>query len=156
MSLSLPDPTGEERSQARSDREVAEKKARAAFAIYRVMALVTGTWLLLLCVEMVLKYIVDVNGNHASVLGSWIAITHGIIYVLYVVSVLNLWAVMRWNLTRLVYLVLAGVIPVMSFILERVAHRWFDDDLPAVLDTVEARSLRRAQISRLKTQTDNS
>lgn len=152
MSLSLPDPTPAERTQAREDRNKTEKKARGAYGFYRIMAYITGFWLLLLCVELILKYVIDVNGNHASVLGSWVAIAHGIIYVIYVLSVFNLWSVMRWSLSRMVYLVLAGVVPVVSFILERKAHHWFDEDLPVVLDQVEARSLRRAQISRLADQ----
>jgi hypothetical protein len=36
--------------------------------------------------------------------------------------VVNLWSTMRWRLGRLVTLAAAGVVPVMSFILERKAH----------------------------------
>ncbi|GIG35317.1 DUF3817 domain-containing protein [Cellulomonas pakistanensis] len=95
---------------------------------YRVMAFVTGTMLLVLCVEMVLKYVFHANGvdpqtgSPLPVLGTWIAIVHGWIYVVYLVTVVQLWSAMRWSLGRLVTMALAGVVPVMSFVLERRVH----------------------------------
>lgn len=150
MASVLPEPTHEEKDQARHVRETAEKKARVSFTFYRIAAYVTGAWLLLLVAEMVLKYLVDVNGNHDPVIGTWVAIVHGMIYVVYVLAVFNLWSVMRWGFGRMIYLLIAGVVPVLSFILERKATHWFANDLPAVLDATENRALRRAQIARLK------
>ena len=89
-----------------------------ALTRYRVMAYVTGTFLLLLCVEMVLKYVVQVNGREA-VLGDWIAVVHGWIYVVYLVTVVDLWSSLRWRFGRLLALVLAGVVPLLSFWAER-------------------------------------
>lgn len=152
MPTGLPEPTGDEREHAGLVRDNTARKASLAFGFYRVMAYVTGAWLLLLVVEMFLKYVVDINGDHAPVLGTWIAIAHGMIYVVYVLSVFNLWSLMRWSFGRMVYLVIAGVVPVLSFVLERKAETWFREDLPGVLDAVESRALRRAQISRLKTE----
>lgn len=87
---------------------------------YRVMAYVTGSFLLLLTLEIVLKY--GFNGGE-SVLGGWIAITHGWIYVIYLVSVVDLWSSLRWPIGRLVVLVLAGVVPALSFVAERKVTR---------------------------------
>jgi integral membrane protein len=100
---------------------------RARLTRYRVMAFVTGTMLLVLCLEMLLKYVFQANGVDAAgsprpVLGTWIAIVHGWIYVAYLVTVVQLWSAMRWSLGRLVTMALAGVVPVMSFILERKVH----------------------------------
>jgi integral membrane protein len=100
---------------------------RARLTRYRVMAFVTGTMLLVLCLEMLLKYVFQANGVDAAgsprpVLGTWIAIVHGWIYVVYLVTVVQLWSAMRWSLGRLVTMALAGVVPVMSFILERRVH----------------------------------
>ena len=89
-----------------------------ALGRYRVMAYVTGAFLLLLCLEMVLKYVVRMNGGEA-VLGSWIAIVHGWIYVVYLVTVVDLWSSLRWGFGRLLALVLAGVVPLLSFWAER-------------------------------------
>lgn len=148
----LPEPTPEEKDQARHVRDVTEKKAGIALTFYRALAYITGAWLLLLVVEMILKYLVDVNGNQDPVIGTWVAIVHGMIYVIYVLAVFNLWSVMRWGFGRMIYLIVAGVVPVLSFVLERKATQWVREDLPAVLDATEGRALRRAQISRLKTE----
>ena len=96
---------------ARSARPVGPALAR-----YRVMAIVTGLMLLVLTVEVVLKYVLRVDVGQA---GSVIAIVHGWIYVVYLVAVLDLWSKLRWRFGRLVALVLAGVVPVVSFVVER-------------------------------------
>ncbi|MDM7831944.1 DUF3817 domain-containing protein [Cellulomonas edaphi] len=103
------------------------RKARGALLRYRVMAWITGTMLLLLCLELVLKYGFHANGYDAAgnanpVIGNWVAFAHGWIYVVYLVTVVNLWSTMRWRLGRLATLAAAGVVPVMSFVLERKAH----------------------------------
>jgi integral membrane protein len=92
------------------------------------MAWITGVMLLVLTTEMVLKYGFRAGGEDAGgaplpVIGSWVAFAHGWIYVVYLVTVIDLWAVMRWRLGRLVTMVLAGVVPVMSFVMERRVHR---------------------------------
>ena len=87
---------------------------------YRVMAWVTGAFLLLLTLEMVMKY---VFAGGEPVLGTWIAIVHGWIYVVYLVTVLDLWSTSRSGAGRLVVLVLAGVVPVLSFVAERRVTR---------------------------------
>ncbi|PJI94846.1 DUF3817 domain-containing protein [Luteimicrobium subarcticum] len=107
--------------------QTAIRKARGALARYRVMAIVTGVMLLLLCVELLLKYVVDVSWIGAV---EWIPYAHGWIYVVYLVTVVDLWSKMRWRFPRLVTQVLAGVVPVMSFVVERNVHR----DAEAKLD----------------------
>ncbi|MGO1278038.1 MAG: DUF3817 domain-containing protein [Cellulosimicrobium funkei] len=73
------------------------RKARGALARYRVLAIITGVMLLILCVEMLVKYgvgaFVDVDGIMRYV--SWIPFAHGWIYVVYLVTVLDLWTKMR-------------------------------------------------------------
>jgi integral membrane protein len=102
--------------------------ARGRLTRYRVMAWITGTMLLVLCVEMVLKYVFQLNGRDPEtgdlnpVIGMWVAIVHGWIYVVYLVTVVQLWSAMRWSLGRLATMALAGVVPVMSFVLERRVH----------------------------------
>ena len=109
-------------------------KARSAFVRYRIMAFVTGGMLLLLTLEIVLKYVfqvagVDEAGSPRPVIGSWIAFVHGWIYVVYLVTVFDLWSRMRWGVGRILGLVAAGVVPVLSFVLEPRAARWVDRDL---------------------------
>jgi len=92
----------------------------AALVRYRVMAWVTGCFLLLLTLEMAVKY-----GLRSADpwLGTWVAITHGWIYVVYLVTVVDLWSKFRWGAGRLVALVLAGVVPGLSFVEERRVTR---------------------------------
>ncbi len=109
-------------------REVAETKAKSAFGRYRIMAFITGTMLLLLTGEMVMKYLVQ---GGEQFLGTWVAIVHGWIYVVYLLAVFSLWSFMRWGGGRMIALVTAGLVPVMSFVLEPIAKKWFEQDLPA-------------------------
>lgn len=111
--------------------EVAKSKAHSAFARYKVMAYVTGAMLLLLTFEMVAKYLF--NGG-APVLGIWVAIVHGWIYVVYLVTVFQVWSFMRWDLSRMAVLIAGGLVPLLSFIVERKAEKWFADDLPARIE----------------------
>lgn len=72
---------------------------------------------------MLLKYVLQVNGRNEPVLGDWIAITHGWIYAVYLVTVVDLWTKLRWGPRRLAMLVLAGVVPVLSFVAEHRVTR---------------------------------
>ena len=112
------------------------RRARAAFARYRAMAFVTGGMLLLLTLEVMLKYVVraagvDDAGSPKPVIGSWIAFAHGWIYVVYLVTVFDLWSRMRWRASRILVMVAAGVVPVLSFVVEPRAGRWVESDLDA-------------------------
>lgn len=120
----MSDPTGMDAARVA---EVAEAKARGAFTRYKVMAYVTGCMLLLLTFEMVAKYAF----NHGEgVLGTWVAIVHGWIYVIYAITVFSLWSTMRWGIGRIAALILGGIVPLLSFVMEWRAARWFEADLP--------------------------
>ena len=104
-------------SEAQATDEARVAKERGALGRYRVMAYVPGTMLLFLCLEMVLKYGFHHDATH------WVPRLHGFVYIVYLVTVWDLWSRMRWSWGRLVTMVLAGVVPVMSFVLERRVHR---------------------------------
>lgn len=97
-------------------------RAGRALQRYRVMAWITGVMLLVLVVEMALKYVLKADESVLRWI-EWVPFAHGWIYVVYLVTVLELWLVMRWGFGRLVAMVLAGVVPVMSFVVERRVHR---------------------------------
>lgn len=97
-------------------------KATGALRRYRVMAWITGVMLLVLVVEMTIKYAIQ-PGDDVLRWIEWIPFAHGWIYVVYLVTVLDLWTTMRWPAGRLVAMVLGGVVPVMSFVVERRVHR---------------------------------
>jgi integral membrane protein len=98
---------------------------KAALTRYRVMAYVTGVFLLLLCLNMVLKYVLDQDG-----LGDWIPIGHGWLYMIYVVVAVDLWFRVRLDVTRTVFVVLAGTIPLASFF----AERWVSHQMQPLID----------------------
>lgn len=101
--------------------------ADGALKRYRVMAYVTGSFLLLLTVVTLVKYIGEYGfawehdgfGAFATLIG----IAHGWIFMIYVVACADLWRRMKWELKRLVTMVLGGVVPVMSFVMERRVSR---------------------------------
>jgi|SRR5690625_791460 len=98
--------------------------ARKALVRYRVMAYITGIMLLVLTLEMVLKYLVEVNGFGEPVIGNWVAFVHGWIYAVYLWTVYDLWSRARWSWGRLWVMVFGGVVPVLSFVVEQRTHSW--------------------------------
>ncbi|HIW91131.1 MAG TPA: DUF3817 domain-containing protein [Candidatus Corynebacterium avicola] len=96
------------------------RRVKGALTRYSVLAYVTGVFLLFLCVEMILKYIVfpamewDVPGWF-TVVGQ----THGLIFLVYCIMCLDLGVKARWEPAKWVTTILAGVIPVLSFVLEK-------------------------------------
>ena len=85
---------------------------RKALLGYRVMAWTTGIWLIALCYEIVMKYVFD----DASL--SWIAIVHGWVYFIYLISTANLAVKVRWPIGKTVAVLLAGTIPLVGIIVE--------------------------------------
>ena len=88
-------------------------KIRTALIGYRVLAWATGIWLIALCYEMVLKYIVAVEDPP-----SWIAVVHGWVYFVYLLFALNLAVKVRWPLGKTVGVLLAGTIPLLGIVVE--------------------------------------
>lgn len=80
---------------------------------YRYASYVVGTLLLLLVVAMVLKYAGD-NDDFM-----WIALVHGYFYITYLVLAFDLFRRERWPARWMIEMVLAGLIPGMTFVIER-------------------------------------
>lgn len=97
-----------------------------ALGRYRVMAIVTGVFLLLVCVDMIIKYggewLFEWRNEAFIEFSSVVAIIHGWIYVIYLATVFHLWSQMRWGWRRLATMVLGGVIPLLSFFVERTVR----------------------------------
>ncbi|MGS2809028.1 DUF3817 domain-containing protein [Nocardia sp. MW-W600-9] len=87
-------------------------KIRPALQRYRVLAWVTGLWLLLLTGEMIAKYGFDVDTP------SWIAVVHGWVYFAYLLVTADLAVKVRWPIGRTVGTLIAGTIPLLSFFVE--------------------------------------
>lgn len=91
---------------------------KAALTRYRVMAYVVGVLLLLLVfVHIPLHYIWGID--------SPIAIVHGWMFMIYVVTVIDLALRCRWGIFPRTFLIaIAGTIPFFSFYAEHKATRW--------------------------------
>jgi integral membrane protein len=55
-------------------------------------------------------------------LSTVILILHGWFYVVYLFSDFRLWSLMRWTFSRFIIIALGGVVPFLSFIVERRVH----------------------------------
>jgi integral membrane protein len=100
-----------------------QTRIRKAVKRYRVMAIVTGTFLLLVCVDMIIKYgglyVLEWENQAFLTFSSAVAIIHGWIYVVYLVTCIDLWQRMKWSVGRAIYMALGGVVPMLSFFAER-------------------------------------
>ncbi|CAL8899037.1 DUF3817 domain-containing protein [Kocuria varians] len=133
-----------------------EAQIRTALNVYKVCAWVSGTFLLLLVVEMITRYVfhydliaggtdkatgatvalgwqnLDLENLAGGVnISTWVLIIHGWFYVVYVLSCLRVWSLMRWPFAQLIVMALGGVVPFLSFIVERKIHRSTEAELAA-------------------------
>ena len=107
-------------------------------AVYKVSSIITGTFLLLLVLMMVLRYGFGVDIELNSVYGllltpkelitgvnlsTAILILHGWLYVLYLGTDFVLWRSIRWSFGKFLFIALGGIIPLLSFFLERRVPR---------------------------------
>ncbi|MET0590520.1 MAG: DUF3817 domain-containing protein [Naasia sp.] len=131
-------------------------KIRITLGAYRVLAYITGVFLLILVVEIVLKYgfglelqggggaflqfvpadsIDTANAVNVSLV---IQIMHGYFYLAYLVSDFLLVTYLRWPITRFVLIAAGGVVPLLSFFVERRVHREVTDYLAARVARLDA------------------
>ncbi|UFR02213.1 MULTISPECIES: DUF3817 domain-containing protein [Streptomyces] len=101
---------------------------------YRVMAYTTGVLLVLLCLSMIAKYGLDVDG--AADFTRVVAIAHGWLYVVYLIFAFDLGSKARMPVGRQLWVLLAGTIPTAAFFVERKISRELEarvaDEGPAV------------------------
>lgn len=93
-------------------------KIAAALLRYRIASFVVGVGLLILVVTMVMKYGFGL-GWAVMIWGP----IHGVLYAGYVLLVFDLSYKARWKLSNLLKVLLAGVVPVLSFYAEAWVNR---------------------------------
>lgn len=110
-------------------------KIRRVVSVYKVSSIITGTFLLLLVAMMVLRYIIGVDIELGGPYGflaltprdlivgidfsTTILIVHGWLYVLYLACDFLLWRYIRWSFGKFLFIALGGIVPLLSFFLER-------------------------------------
>lgn len=91
-----------------------DERVARSLTRFKVMAFVVGLALMVLIVVMVLKYGFDQEQYSQA----WSPI-HGVLYMLYLVTVADLGQRLRWPVLRMVGVALAGAVPFLSFVVER-------------------------------------
>lgn len=81
---------------------------------FRVMAFVVGVALFVLLAAMVVRY----GFGHPEFSESYSPI-HGALYIVYLGTVVDLSRRVGWSLARTVGVMLAGTVPLLSFVVER-------------------------------------
>jgi len=100
---------------------------RLNVALYRVMAYVTGVVLIVLCVLAIMQIWVD-DGAAVNAVGT----VHGALYIVYLLVSFPLTRRLRLALRPTVAVLLAGTVPVMTFVVERhISHRYVEPALAA-------------------------
>ena len=129
-------------------------RIRSALKLYKVTSIITGSFLLLLCLMMVFRYGFGVDielGGPEGVLAltpkelitginlsTIILIVHGWLYVIYLYSDFRLWSLARWPFGRFLFVALGGVIPLSSFFIEHRVHAQVERELALIDQPVEA------------------
>ena len=118
---------------------------KSALSFYRVCALVTGSFLLLVVLEMVLKYgfgqTIWSGGNVGLIglvpnpvdesglptdgvdLSRLLLQVHGLLYVIYLFADFRVWRLANLKFQDFLIIAMGGVIPVTSFVIERQYHK---------------------------------
>lgn len=123
-------------------------RVRTTVSVYKISAIVTGSFLLLLCVMMVLRYgfgvDIELNGPEGFLaltprqvivgvnLSTIILIVHGWLYVIYLGCDFVLWRLMGWSFGRFLLVALGGVVPLLSFFYEHTVPKRVATQITAV------------------------
>jgi integral membrane protein len=100
---------------------------------YRVLAYVVGTGLVVLvCIAVPLHYAAGAPWLLVQVVGG----LHGWLFIVYLLSTLDLWYRYRWNIGWQALIMGAGTIPFCSFIAEHFVTRYVRSRAPEPLRTV--------------------
>lgn len=122
----------------------------SALTFYKVLAYATGIMLMLVVVEMIAAYgmgshimiggpeglfsLTDKNSSETAGgfnFSTTVLIVHGWMYVVYLIADFRLWQMMRWPFKQFIVMALGGVVPLLSFIVERRIHRQVEQELAA-------------------------
>ncbi len=87
---------------------------------YRVLAYVVGVFLIVLVfVAVPLNYLAD-----EPTLSAIVGPIHGFLYMAYLVVAFDLAVRSKWSFKRTILILLAGTVPIMSFVAERKVASW--------------------------------
>lgn len=112
----------------------------SALKLYRVASRITGTLLMLLVLEMIVRYGFSLDlwafgpqgflalVPHSAEAGAMpstglnlstsVLVIHGWFYVLYLFADFRVWTLLRWPFSRFIIIAAGGVVPLLSFFTE--------------------------------------
>ena len=91
---------------------------KSSLARFRVMAIIAGVMSLLLWfVDLPVAYLFNNPDWKTAV--AWIPFVHGWVYLAYVIVALQFSVKAKWPIRKILWLLLAGTLPVASLIAER-------------------------------------
>ena len=97
---------------------------KSSLARFRVMAIIAGVMSLLLWfVDLPVAYLFNNPEWKAAV--AWIPFVHGWVYFAYVIVALQFSVKAKWPIRKILWLLLAGTLPVASLIAERRVVRHY-------------------------------
>lgn len=105
---------------------------RGALLRYRVIAWIVGVFLIVLTIGVVARY-TDWLGFRTDLISRTVSPVHGFGYMLYIAAGLDLAFRVRWGIWRTLGVLLAGTVPLLSFVAERSVTK----DVTAVIDRTE-------------------
>jgi hypothetical protein len=127
---------------------------RGVLKYYKATSYITGTFLLLLVVEVIVRwglgydliaggpqgflhlYERGLNGqglpDSGLNLSTAVLIVHGWLYVAYLFGDFRLWTLMRWSFFRFLIIALGGIVPLLSFFTEHHFAKVAEADLKKV------------------------
>lgn len=82
---------------------------------YRFLAWIVGVLIVFTYASAVMKYGFD----HPITVLRWLATAHGFVYVVYLITLVDLYSRCRWTIGKLALYVVAGLVPVLTFWVER-------------------------------------
>lgn len=88
------------------------EKIRNALTGYRIMAWITGVWLIALCGEIVSHVFF-----HREI--RWIEVVHGWMYFVYMLAAFNLAIKVRWPIGKTIGVLVAGTVPILGILVEQ-------------------------------------
>ena len=109
-----------------------DPRVSGALTRYRIMAIITGTFLLAVFAGLIVKALFETSSAFDTITGV-IAMTHGWIYIIYFVVTFFLAVRARWTIQFTVLVLAAGLIPLLIFWVERWVMRRLRSDSPELL-----------------------
>ena len=96
-----------------------QRRVKTALTAFSITAYITGVMLLVLVAEMVYKYLIMPEGQEAPAWFFFIAQVHGFAYMAFLIAIVNLGTKARWSPGKWIITALGGVVPLLSFFVER-------------------------------------